>query len=108
MFKIFILFIVTSVVSGVSFNLFNCSLDTTQTITFTILMAYLDLHTGVPDNGYFFTNLIELLNFIVEANYNFELGCMAIDGVLVYAIKIGGVFYSVEPNIFHDLIYILF
>ena len=108
MYKFFILFIVTSLVSGVSFNLFNCSVDTTQSITLTILMAYLDLHTGVPDNGYAFTNLTELLNFIVEANYNFELGCMTLDGVLVYAIKIGGAFYSVQPNIFHDLIYILF
>ena len=107
MLKIFILFIVGSVVSDVSFYLFNCnSVDITQTLT--ILMALLDLHTGVPVNGYSFTNLIELLNFIVEANYNFELGCTAINGVLVYAIKIGGVFYSVEPNIFHDLIFILY
>jgi hypothetical protein len=107
MLKFFILFIVGSVVSGVSFNLFNCNSEDI-TVTLTILMVLLDLHTEVPVNGYDFTNLIELLNFIVEANYIFELGCTDIDGVLLYAIKIGDMFYSVEPNIFKDLIFILF
>jgi hypothetical protein len=107
MLKIFILFIVGSVVSDVSSYLFNCNcVDITQTLL--ILMAYMDLNTGVPVDGYSFTNLTELINFITEANYNFELGCIANNGVLYYAIKIGGVFYSVEPNIFHELIYILF
>ena len=107
MLKLFILIIASSVVSGVSFDLFSYnSEDITETLT--ILMNLLDLNTGVPDNGYSFTNLIELLNFIVEANYNFELGCTDIDGVWLYAIKIGDMFYSVEPNIFKDLIFILF
>src|SRR5258708_10398902 len=72
------------------------------------LIALLDLQTGVPDNGYYFTNITDLMNIIEGANFLFELGYLHVNGVLVYAIKIGNIIYSVEPSIFHSLIFILF
>jgi hypothetical protein len=71
------------------------------------LMALLDLQTGVPAIGYNFTNLTDLLNNIQEANFIYELGFTHVNGVLVYAIKIGNIIYSVEPDVFHSLIFII-
>jgi hypothetical protein len=71
------------------------------------LTALLDLQTGVPAIGYNFTNLTELLHIIEEANFIYELGYTHVNGVLVYAIQIGNIIYSVEPNVFHSLIFFI-
>jgi hypothetical protein len=84
-----------------SINYIN--VDTTEVLAG--LMALQDLQTGVPANGYHFTNLTDLMNLIEGANLIYELGYIQVNGVLVYAIKIGNIIYSVEPNIFHSLIY---
>jgi hypothetical protein len=81
-------------------------LDTTADLS--SITALLSLQTGVPANGYHFTNLAELIDFISGANYLFELGYAHINGVLVYAIKIGNMIYSVEPRIFHSFIFSIF
>jgi len=116
MLKILFLFIVGSVlVKSMSIEtffttVFNSIYFNPADITANLpgIMDLLELGTEVPANGYYFTNLDNLIKSIVEANYLFELGSAHINGVLVYAIKIGNVIYSVEPNIFHSLIYILF
>jgi hypothetical protein len=77
--------------------------DTTEVLR--VLMSLVDLQTGVPAIGYNFTNLTDLLHIIEEANFIYELGYTHVNGVLVYAINIGGIIYSVEPQIFHTLIY---
>jgi len=69
------------------------------------LMSLLDLQTSVPDIGFNFTNLRDLWLIIEEANFLYELGYTHVNGVLVHAIQIGGEIYSVEPHIFHSLIY---
>ncbi len=92
----------TGVFHSINFNLFNILTDTP------VLLALLDLVTGNPANGFDFSNLEELYYVLEQANFLFELGYANINGVLVYAIKIGNVIYSVEPRIFHTLIYILF
>jgi len=116
MLNLFLLLIAGSaIVLGMSINTFfttvyysiNCySVDITEELLG--LMALLELQTGVPADGYYFTNLRELTNIIGEAHYLFELGYVNINGMLVYAIKIGNAIYSVEPRIFHSLIFMLF
>ena len=69
------------------------------------LIDLLDLHTSVPNIGFNITNLRDLLYILEEANFIYELGYTHVNGVLVYAIQIGGEIYSVEPQVFHDLIY---
>lgn len=69
------------------------------------LTSLLNLQTSVPNIGFNITNLTDLLHIIQEANSIYELGYTHVNGVLVYAIRIGGEIYSVEPRIFHDLIY---
>jgi hypothetical protein len=115
MLKIFLLFLAGSViVVGMSMdpiftavfhsiNYFSVDLN----VLLSSLMSLLDLQTGIPANGYHFTNLNELLHIIEGANFIFELGYTHVNGVLVYAIQIGNEIYSVEPNIFHSLIYII-
>jgi len=68
------------------------------------LMDLLLIQTGVPANGYNFTNLTDLLNIIRDANYIYELGYAHVNGVWVYAITIGNRIYSVEPRIYHSLV----
>jgi hypothetical protein len=77
--------------------------DTTSVLTG--LTTLLDLQTGVPAIGYNFTNFTDLLYVIQDANFIYELGYTHVNGVLVHAIKIGTTIYSVEPRIFHTLIY---
>lgn len=84
-----------------SINYIN--IDTTEVLAG--LMALQDLQTGIPANGYQFTNLTDLIHIIERANFIYELGYIQVNGVLVYAIQIGNTIYSVEPNIFHSLIY---
>jgi len=84
-----------------SINYIN--VDTTDVLI--ALTSLLDLQTSVPDIGFNITNLMDLLHIIEEANFIYELGYTHVNGVLVYAIQIGGGIYSVEPQIFHDLIY---
>jgi hypothetical protein len=69
------------------------------------LTSLLDLQTSVPDIGFNITNLSNLLYILEDAHFNYELGYTHVNGVLVYAIQTGGEIYSVEPQIFHDLIY---
>lgn len=95
-----------TIFTGVYYSV-NCnSVDITEELS--SLMALLDLQTEIPANGYHFTNLTDLVNLIREANFTFELGYALINGVLVYAINIGNTIYSVEPSIFHSLIFMLF
>jgi len=84
-----------------SINYIN--VDTTDVLI--ALTSLLDLQTSVPNIGFNFTNLTNLWYIIEEANFIYELGYTYVNGVLVYAIQIGGDIYSVEPQIFHDLIY---
>jgi len=114
--KILFLFIVGSVlVNSMSIDTFFTpvfnSINFNSAYAHAILpsiIELLDLGTEIPTNGYHFSNLSVLTDYIVEADYLFELGYAHINGVLVYAIKIGDLFYSVEPRIYHSLIYILF
>jgi hypothetical protein len=69
------------------------------------IMALLDLQTAVPANGYYFTDITILWNIIQGAH--FILGYFTVNGMSVYAIEIGNSIYTVEPRIFHDLIYML-
>jgi hypothetical protein len=113
MLKHFLLFIAGSVlVYGMSIDTFFTAVfhsinyingDTTQVLTG--LMALLDLQTGVPANGYHFSDLTDLMNIIQGADFIYELGYIHVNGVLVHAIKISNIIYSVEPRIFHTLIY---
>ena len=91
--------------SAIIHSSFN-SLSLTEQLS--LLMVLLNLQTGVPANGFDFTNLTELINVIGSAHCLFELGYTHINGVVVYAIKIGNIIYSVEPRIFHSLIFMLF
>ena len=77
--------------------------DTTEVLR--VLTNLLDLQTGVPAIGYNLTNLTDLLHIIAEANFIYELGYTHVNGVLVYAININDIIYSVEPQIFHTLIF---
>jgi hypothetical protein len=113
MLKLFLFFIAGSViVLGMSVDSFfitvyhsinNINVDTNQVLV--QLLGLLDLGTGIPANGYNITNIIDLINMISQANNIYELGYINVNGVLVYAIKIGLNIYSVEPGIFHTLIY---
>ena len=113
MLKIFLFFIAGSViVLGMSIdNFFIAVFHSINYINVDInlllhnLMELLDLGTGIPANGYHFTNLNDLIDMISQADYIYELGYTHVNGVLVYAIKIGLNIYSVEPNVFHTLIY---
>jgi hypothetical protein len=94
--------IFTAVYSTISINSVNIS----EQLLY--IMALLDLQTGIPTNGFHLSNMTDLIHIIREADYLFELGYANINGVLVYAIKIGNLIYSVEPRIFHSLIYLIF
>jgi len=115
MLKIFLLFIAGSViVSGMSIDTFFTAvfhsinyINVNLTEVLTNLTNLLVLQTGVPANGYNFTDLTDLLNIIRDADYIYELGHTHVNGVLVYAIYIGNRIYSVEPRIFHSLIYLI-
>jgi hypothetical protein len=80
-------------------------IDSTEVLR--ALLDLVNLQTAVPNIGFNITNLRDLLIIIEEANFIYELGYTHVNGVLVYAIQIGGEIYSVEPQIFHDLIYII-
>jgi len=71
------------------------------------LTSLLDLQTAVPNIGFNFTNFTELLNIIQDANFIYELGYTHVNGALVHAIQIDSVIYSVEPQIFHNLIFMI-
>jgi hypothetical protein len=115
MLKIFLFFIAGSVlVSSMSIdNFFIAVFHSINYINVDInlilhnLMELLDLGTGtgIPANGYHFTNLNDLIDMISQANYIYELGFTRVNGVLVYAIKIGLNIYYVEPDVYHSLIY---
>ncbi len=80
-------------------------IDVSTTDVLIALTSLLDLQTSVPNIGFNITNLTDLLYILEETHFIYELGYTHVNGVLVYAIKIGGEIYSVEPQIFHDLIY---
>ena len=71
------------------------------------IKTLLELHTGVPANGYNVVDKAELFNMIREANFNFELGYTKVNGVNVYVIKTGDIIHSVEPNLFIFLLFSL-
>jgi len=116
MLNLFLLFIAGSVVVlGMSIDTpltaLDCCLNFNPvdiTERYSSLIALLDLTTGVPATNYNLSNFRELINLIETANYVFELGYTHVNGVLVYAIKIGNIVYSVEPHIFRSLIFGLF
>ncbi len=98
--------IVSSMSVDVIFTAVNYSINFNSRDLINI-MNLLDLHTQVPANGFDFINLNNLINVISASGYNFELGYALIHGVCVYAINIGGAIYSIDPETFHSLIYIL-
>ena len=63
-------------------------------------MYLLDLvySLGVPANGYDINNQLQLFNIIGENNY--ELTFVIVNELHVYAIEIGNIIYTVEPNLF--------
>ena len=91
--------IFTAVFHSINYN----NVDTTDVLS--ALMSLLNLQTSIPDIGFNITNPTDLWYIIHEADFIYELGFTHVNGVLVYAIKIGGEIYSVEPQIFHSLIY---
>jgi hypothetical protein len=115
MVKTFLLFIAGSaLVLGMSIDPFFTALfhsisyiNVDRTEVLINLMDLLILQTGVPANGYNFTNLTDLLYILEGADYIYEIGYTHVDGVWVHAINIGSRIYSVEPRIFHSLIYLI-
>lgn len=103
--NLLLLIAVSVVILGMSIDNINNTVGGVEELS--NAMALLDLHTGVPACGYDFTNLMELMNFMAGADNLCELGYASVSGVLVYAIKINNLIYSVHPQIFHSLIFIL-
>jgi hypothetical protein len=115
MLKLFLLFIASSVIvwSMSITTIFTAVFDTINYNSdylnemLPVIMDLLNLQTGVPVFGFHITDLITLRGLIEGAEGLFELGYAHVNGVLVYAIKVDNLIYSVDPQTFHDLIYIL-
>jgi hypothetical protein len=88
----------TDVYHSIHFNTINITIQQLD-----ILLNLLNLQTGVPANNFDITTLTDLINIVSGTHY--VLGYLNVNGVLIYAVKIGNYIYSVEPRVFTSFIF---